>query len=138
MGEDGRLSWDPAWLTGIEVIDEQHRKLFEQMESILNAVRSGEAQERIPGLLAFLMMYADVHFRDEEKAMSDVRYPGLARHRAIHNDMRHQVAEMSVRFQEDPSELTPAVLRFLSDWLVNHIAVEDRRLAAYLAQAQGR
>ena len=126
------LMWDPAWETGIPKIDQQHRLLFDQVDLLFNAVQVNEAGNQIPGLLAFLASYVDAHFRDEEKEMEATHYSELARHRAIHNSLREKVAALVAQFQTDPSVLTIDVLEFLTQWLVDHISVEDRRMALQL------
>jgi hemerythrin-like metal-binding protein len=128
------LAWNPDWETGIRQIDQQHRELFAQVEILMNAIHNDEAAGRIPNLLKFLANYVDVHFQDEETAMKGSNYPGLASHQAIHDDMRGKVAALLIEFQKDPTVVTDQVLDFISEWLVNHINGEDRRMARHLIQ----
>jgi hemerythrin len=54
--------WNPAWETGIDVIDRQHRELLAQFEALLVAIHKNHSDDRIPGLLTFLSSYVDSHF----------------------------------------------------------------------------
>lgn len=131
------LVWNPAWVTGIERIDDQHRALLEQVDQLFEAIHDAGAADRLPGMLVFLAGYVDVHFRDEEGAMEAAGYPGLVSHRAAHDDMRGRLRDLLVQFQEDRSVLTAALLEFMVDWLVNHIDQGDRSMAAYLHRCAG-
>jgi hemerythrin-like metal-binding protein len=128
------LVWNPEWETGIWKIDQQHRELLGQIEGLMSAIHSNEAETRIPGLLAFLAGYVDQHFKDEEVEMEASAYPGMAGHRVIHDQMRGQVAGLLEYYQADPSVITDEVLDFLTSWLINHINGEDRRMAHHLVR----
>jgi len=137
------LVWNPEWETGIWKIDQQHRELLGQIEGLMVAIHANEAEARIPGLLAFLAGYVGRHFQDEESEMEASAYPGLPAHRAIHDNMRKQVAELALQHKTNPAVITDDVLNFLTDWLVKHINGEDRRMAKHLVrwasnQAQAR
>lgn len=126
------LVWNPQWDTGIEMIDLQHKALLAQVETLLEAIHSNDMDGRLPGLLAFLADYVEEHFRMEEVQMAASAYPGLAGHRAIHDDMRQQVGALLARYQLDSRAVTDEVLDFVTDWLIQHINGEDRRMARHL------
>jgi hemerythrin-like metal-binding protein len=126
------LVWNPQWDTGIEEIDLQHKALLAQVETLLEAIHSNDMDGRLPGLLAFLADYVEEHFRMEEAQMEASAYPGLAGHRAIHDDMRQQVGSLLARYELDSRAVTDEVLDFVTDWLIKHINGEDRRMARYL------
>lgn len=126
------LVWNPEWETGVGKIDRQHRDLLGQIEVLMTAIHADEAANRIPGLLDFLATYVDQHFRDEETEMATSSFPRTASHRAIHDEMRGQVARLLIQFKEDPAVITDEVLDFMTDWLVKHINEEDRHLARHL------
>jgi len=124
--------WNPAWETGIPLIDQQHRELLGQFEALLVAIHENHPDDPIPGLLAFLAEYVETHFSTEETHMLGSRYPDLVRHKAIHDAMRARVALLLEGFRKDPRIMTEEVIDFLTDWLVRHINEEDRRMAQHL------
>ena len=128
------LVWNPEWDTGIALVDQQHRSLLEQVDALMTAIHDNDVDRRIPGLLAFLADYVEQHFRVEEERMEATEYAGLAGHRAIHDDMRRQVASLVERFVADSQAVNEEVLEFLTDWLIKHINGEDRRMARHLHQ----
>ena len=126
------VNWNPAWETGIHRIDHQHRELLAQFETLLVAIHEHHPDDRIPDLLAFLSRYVDSHFSTEEAHMQATRYQGLAEHKAIHDEMRFQLGRLVEAFSQDASGVTEEVVQFLTEWLVCHINVEDRRMAQHL------
>ncbi len=128
------VTWNPAWETGIQLIDAQHRQLMMQFDALLVAVHENRANERLPGLVAFLSDYVETHFSTEEERMQATQYPGFAEHKAIHDDMRAQVVNLAGDSQIDPSIMTEKVINYLTDWLIDHINEQDRRLARYLVR----
>ena len=111
-----------------------HRELLAQFETLLAAIHENHSEARIPGLLAFLSCYVDTHFSTEEEHMQATRYPGFTGHKAIHDDLRSQVASLVEDYQRDPSVLTDEVFDFLTDWLIGHINEHDRRMARHIVQ----
>ncbi len=126
------VTWNPAWEMGIQQIDEQHRQLLAQFEALLAAIHENQPDVRIPRLLVFLSNYVDTHFLMEEEHMKATQYPGFIGHKAIHDDMRSQVAGLVVDYQRDPSILTEEVFDFMTGWLIGHINEHDRRLAHHI------
>jgi hemerythrin len=126
------MIWNPDWETGVPLIDQQHRQLLAQLERLFQAVHDDRAAERMPDLLAFLADYVETHFSDEELHMQVTDYPDFLGHKAIHDDLRARVEHLVEAFQQDQAVVTDAVIDFLTDWLVNHIDVEDRRMALHL------
>lgn len=128
------VTWNPAWETGIPLIDAQHRQLLRQFDALLVAIHENRADERLPGLLAFLGDYVETHFAAEEEKMQATGYPGFLGHKAIHDDMRAQVAKLAADYETDPSVMTEKVLDYLTAWLIDHINGQDRRMAHHLVQ----
>ena len=130
--------WNPAWETGIAVIDEQHRKLLAQMEALLLAIHENHPDDQIPEILAFLAGYVDTHFSHEERHMQASSYPGFTGHKAIHDEMRARVAQLVAGYRSNPGVMTESVVDFLTEWLVDHINEHDRRMAAHLHWFEAR
>ena len=124
--------WNPGLETGVPLIDEQHRGLLGQFETLLVAIHEHHPDVRVPRLLDFLADYVETHFSTEEGYMRATCYPGYVGHKAIHDDMRARVAEMVDHFRRDPANMTGEVVDFLTDWLMNHIYQEDRSMAQFL------
>jgi hemerythrin len=76
--------------------------------------------------------YALTHFSTEEKYMQQVNYPDFAAHKKEHEAFVAEVVKQVKAFEENQND--PDVLvGFLKDWLMNHIAVSDKKYSPYLA-----
>lgn len=129
--------WNPAWETGIPLIDQQHQALLAQFEALLVAIHENHSDDRIPPLLQFLADYVDTHFSMEEGLMQVADYPGFAGHKAIHDRMRARVGQLVEAAKGNPAALTEEVIDFMTDWLLRHINEEDRRMAQHVRHADG-
>lgn len=129
--------WNPAWETGISLIDQQHRELLAQFEGLLVAIHENHPEDRIPVLLQFLADYVESHFALEESLMQVADFPGLPGHRLIHDHMRGRVGELVEAAKANPATLTEEIIDFLTDWLLRHINEEDRRMAQHVRHAGG-
>ena len=124
--------WNPAWESGVDQIDQQHRLLLEQFDSLLVAMHENLASDRIMEILAYLSHYVDSHFAIEEEHMRTTHYPGLQAHAAMHDRMSAQVGQMVAGYAQNPTLTQDEVIEFLTDWLLGHINEVDRPMAQFL------
>ena len=128
----GDLVWNPEWDTGVELIDQQHRQLLAKFDELLRVLQVKGQDRHFGSLLTFLADYAEMHLSSEETLMAEVAFPELARHRAIHDEMRSRVKSLLEDHGTSSDLITFELLEFLTHWLINHISVEDRRLAQHI------
>ena len=64
------MKWKDEYSVGIDVIDEQHKKLFEISEVLANAIEINEIKD----ILLFLENYMEFHFNTEEALMKKYGY----------------------------------------------------------------
>lgn len=131
-GDVGDLVWNAEWDTGVELIDQQHRQLLAQFDQVLKALQVKGQDRHFGSLLAFLADYVELHFSSEEALMVEVGFPDLTRHRAIHDEMRARVRALLEDYETSSDLVTFELLEFLTNWLIDHISVEDRRVAEYI------
>jgi hemerythrin-like metal-binding protein len=127
-----KVEWDPAWETGIEIIDFQHRYLLDQLNRLIAAPDPESLETEAGRALDLLLAYVDFHFKLEETFMDSTGFGAFPEHQAAHDRMREQAR----RLVRDRGQLTGRqgvrVRDYLIDWLVNHISTEDRRMAKHL------
>ena len=131
--------WDQRFVTGIEVVDEQHHRLVDITNRLGDVMLAGNAMSegRMQVLFLELSTYARKHFSDEEMLM---REAGLdARHIETHTMHHHQFVEQLASMwrtrgaMKNPIE---TVHGFLSAWLAFHILGEDQAMARQIAQVR--
>ena len=78
------LQWDNEYSVNINLIDEQHKGLFDLLNDLYDAVVTGEGREETARILRELHDYAETHFSDEENLMGEHNFSGLDKHKSIH------------------------------------------------------
>ncbi|MDX1458168.1 MAG: bacteriohemerythrin [Marinobacter sp.] len=121
--------WNSHFETGIELIDQQHRKLV----AILNRLGrqlTGADDLQFHTLLQDLLDYTHYHFSAEEKIwqkyFSD--QPLFRGHHQAH-ELFFQQVQAYWRAEEGGKQDLEGLLDFLTRWLAFHILESDRRMA---------
>lgn len=120
---------------GIHEIDEEHQQLFDCLDEMLHAAGNNQGHAKTLAALDKLQHYTQTHFRVEECVMRLFDYPDFAAHKARHDDFIEELGEMRERAKSE--DITPLMVSFLLDWLVNHIQSVDTRYVAYFKQKGG-
>jgi hemerythrin len=131
-----RFEWDPAWETGVSIIDRQHRQLVDHAARLLDDVMGGRTDLDVQASLQFLTQFADFHFRDEERIMAEAGYPSLQAHQVEHQALRERLEAMAQKQAQAQGGLTADLVRFVHHWIARHVDSMDRALADFL-QARG-
>ncbi|MDD5271778.1 MAG: hemerythrin family protein [Methylovulum sp.] len=136
------LTWSDSFATKIDIVDLQHKKLFE----LLNKLSVSFGQNKEPGenlvgdILQELVAYADKHFIDEELLMLhsklDPRHINI--HRMEHKSFMYDAQSMWEHFgtEEDVQEIAEKLVRFITSWLTFHILGIDQTMAAQILAIQ--
>lgn len=121
------VTWDEGLATGIEVIDNDHRKLLTLLNNLQSAVHypTGEAFER--QALDELVDYTKYHFEREEKLMQEASYPDFEAHKKQHEEMIAKVGEFLAAYENNREGTIEKLTKFLKNWLVDHIAGTDQQ-----------
>lgn len=120
------IHWDDRLETGIQLVDQQHKTLVKLINQLFQSMKSGGDLQVLSSVLDELVDYTLTHFRTEEELMQKTGYPGLEKHRNIHEVFVGKVGE-AVRKLKAGERVSPADLyNFLKGWLINHIEQEDR------------
>lgn len=123
-----RLEWKEAYQSGNRIIDQEHRKLFEVGNEMLDAAFQAEAEPEVfRSVLDRLVLDIEKHFRDEEKILAEHNYAELEAHKTLH----HALSKHAERLKSDviSGRIT---LGSLVDFIANsviarHIFKEDQK-----------
>jgi hemerythrin len=129
------LVWKDEYSVGFEPIDAQHKQLVAAINGLIQGSRRGAAAADVAFIktLKSAIEYAQTHFSTEEKYMLQAAYPDLAEHKKQHEAFVAEIVIQLRAFESGKNE--PSVLlTFLKDWLLDHIAVMDKKYAPYLAK----
>lgn len=124
--------WDSKYSVNIAEIDRQHQKLFDLFNELYDAMQQGHGNDVVGKVLASVVDYTAYHFAYEEKLFQQYGYPDESAHRAEHAKLAEQAKVLVQKLQAGQSHVTMATLKFLCDWLNNHILGSDRKFAPFL------
>ena len=130
------IKWDDKYLTNIEIIDSQHKKIFKSVNEIFDALEELEKKEKILELVNHLDFYTNVHFNTEENYMLDLGYPEYNEHKKAHDAFKktYELIKNNYIYKQGKSVYVLAIHlnQTLADWLDHHLQNEDQRLAIFL------
>lgn len=116
--------------TGIAIVDEEHKVLFDIIGKIYTAIDAELVHDKfdlILDILDELKEYTRVHFADEEKYMKEINYSGLAQQQLLHEKFIETLNSVNLDDVDDnQEEYLFEVLNFLQNWLINHILKVDK------------
>ena len=95
-----RLRWIEAFETGSAEIDDMHRKLVQDCNSILLLLENEAAWPLIVGETRKLVADCIAHFREEERFLQRTGFPRCADHTAAHHRLEHELNNLVVRMEE--------------------------------------
>ena len=129
------IPWSEEYLLGIEVVDKQHKGIFDIVHRFYEECLVSEGEKTVEDTLAFLKSYTEDHFRAEEALMEQHNFPRLDEHKGLHVAFLERFGELVHELNSvGPSqELADDTADMVQNWLVDHIAQEDRQYAPFVA-----
>lgn len=129
------IPWSDAMLTGEAGIDEQHQILLNLLNSAAEQLNTSSSRLQLEEIVRDLMSYALYHFDTEEELMLAHAYPHPERNRHLqeHRNFSTTVARLHQDIVQGTLVTRDELLRFLHDWLLNHILKSDKQLGDFLA-----
>lgn len=133
------LSWSSEYETGIDIIDSQHKQLFDyldQVELTIASQNSAQVEEIARGLIH----YAISHNTFEESLMKQAGYPMLEAHAQVHESFKERAHGYIRQLDEgqDPMRVARDIRTHIGLWLINHIKREDRHYVPYVKKKLDR
>lgn len=132
MVRENPCEFTDEYLTGIELIDVEHKELFRIVDKANRLVKSYDnvsGFDNIIGILNELKEYTKEHFADEEEYMEDIHYEGLEAQKRAHEAFIDKLNNIDIeQIDENPQEYLQELLEFLLGWLINHILYTDKKI----------
>lgn len=128
------ITWSSEYDTGIESIDEQHRRLVEIVNRFDDASRRGKGTRVMRDILNDLIGYTQEHFAHEESLMAAAGYEGLRKHQTLHRQLLQKVERYQYDFEQG-KRITSEVRDLLRYWVESHLLDEDQAFAVTCRRA---
>lgn len=124
------FAFTEQYMTGIELIDIEHRKLFKiirEINDVIHAEYLHDKYDQIIYILRELKEYTEMHFADEERYMESIQYEGLAHQQIAHEAFVKRLQELDLeQIDENQTDCLEDLIQFLLTWLSNHILRMDK------------
>lgn len=130
------IVWNASLMTGVEVIDEQHKILVNMINEASDRLSEQSGREVLEQIVLDLMGYALYHFDTEEELMIENQYDELAKNQHFHEHRTFSttVSELQQDIRQGKLISREDILTFLNHWLINHILHTDQQLGQFLVQ----
>ena len=126
--------WKDSYLIGVELIDEQHKKLFSAVGEMRENLIKGDApqyKQHLIEITKFLKDYCIYHFETEEGYQRDISFERYLEHKKEHDKLLRDVLKYEKELTESnfAAPIVKGLLGFISTWLVYHVCGEDQQIS---------
>lgn len=121
------LAWQDDLDTGIQVIDNQHKRIVEMINQLHGAQMRRNAS-LVGQVIEELVDYTISHFAFEETLLEDAGYEFTRAHKKVHELFIKRVSEYRLRFAAG-EDVADELKQLLGRWLFNHIRNDDANYA---------
>lgn len=124
--------WNENFATGIEIVDEQHKRLVELLNVLVGHLAFQSDAPTLNKIFDELREYTVVHFLTEENIWRHYfeNDPWDEWHRKAHGDFVAKLLEIKAKESEETTdEVIEEIVAFLTNWLALHIIESDKRMA---------
>ncbi len=139
--ESDPFAFTSKYMTGITLIDDEHRRLFEIIKETNDLIHEEflhDKYDEIVRLITELRDYTEFHFSDEEALMTRIQYPGLNAQKRAHSAFIERLVEIDLNdldeMDDHQQEYLLDLIQFLLDWLTNHILACDQKIGEYMRE----
>jgi hemerythrin len=119
---------------GVRDLDQQHQTIMQLLNELHEEMMNGKVNEVLAPLINKLVSLSREHFATEETLMDSTQFPGLADHRANHQELSRKVGEFIARQETGDRAAYSQFMYFLREWITRHMEKEDQQYAPWLAE----
>ncbi len=130
-----RYEVTPDLITGYDMIDREHRQLFDAVNQLLDSFSDSKktGKDQMDRAATFLTNYVDKHFGHEEDVQKKYEWREYETHHKFHEEYKRQLKEILNRIpSEGPSIQNMSEINVHVVRLITHIRTMDKRLGAFL------
>ena len=130
--EKDPFAFTEEYWTGIELIDDEHKKLFDiirETNDIIHAQFLHDKYDEIMRILHELQKYTERHFKDEEDYMERIGYKRIEVQKRAHEAFVDKIKKIDLReIDDNQEEYLEELIDYLLKWLSNHILKMDKKI----------
>ena len=126
------INWIADYDTGIKLVDQQHRKLVENLNKLNRAVEGHLNREEIKQIFIDLSNYCNYHFSTEEMLMERSEYDGFDDHKMEHLNCFSKVKNCYRRFEGGNDDAVKELIDYLTSWWSDHVLGKDKEFIPFI------
>ena len=132
------VSWSESLSVGIEFLDNQHKHLIELTNELYRAyMLGGNTLDTVfHATMRRVADYIRLHFATEQKLFKLIDYPDSLEHKNEHDILVYKVIKTLKEYQWDKNFVPLDFVKFLKEWVINHVAKSDQKYAAFYRRAR--
>lgn len=127
-----QLVWQDRFNIGVDVIDREHKKLFNVLNKLFAYGKEEEKSQWVcQEAIKYFRDHALQHFSEEEEYMQSIHYAGLETHKHIHTNFREKTLpalESELLRTNYSMEAVDHFLGVCAGWLIGHTLIEDHAI----------
>ncbi|OGI23145.1 MAG: hypothetical protein A2287_05045 [Candidatus Melainabacteria bacterium RIFOXYA12_FULL_32_12] len=142
MNNELHIEWTEDLRTGIEEIDEQNKKIIDNVNALYQACKESKCKDEIIKIVEDLDFYTTVHFEIEEKYMKTYDYSKYLEHKKAHTFFKDTYEQIRYHYHyvegNPPYKYRHVYLyalhlhQTLVDWLNVHLITFDKEFINFL------
>ena len=129
------MAWTSDLDTGIEAIDQQHRKIVDYINALDVATRKKDSAA-VGQVLDGLEEYCHTQFAFEEALQVKVGYKHAKSHKMVHDVFARRMAKYRERHKAG-EDIADHLHEALNSWLLLHIKREDKNFVPDVKRSMG-
>lgn len=129
-----QLVWHEQYECDNEVINSEHRGLFNVVNDLLAEMLSGRPTDEVVTLVEVLMRDISKHFHDEIEILAAVGYPGVTEHATLHRELMNGTVALVEKFHAGTLEIGELFNFLAHDVVAKHILGADREFFPFINQ----
>jgi hemerythrin-like metal-binding protein len=131
-----QLVWHPSYSCGLPEIDDHHRSLFAQINTLLAAIMGQSPPHKVTALIDTLISHVTHHFEEEEKLLQQTGFPQAQAHAAQHRELLDHAAYLVDRFKSRDLDIAELFQFLASELVAQHMLGADRAFFNHLNPLQ--
>src|SRR5690606_5356201 len=112
-----RITWSPEYELGIAVIDKQHQRIVELINTLDRLVDEPDTHIAVSRVLYDLVDYSESHFGLDAALMKEAGFDGLDEHHQAQETFVRKIGVMQRRHEAD-EDVAGLLLALLERWLM--------------------
>ncbi|MCL2806200.1 MAG: bacteriohemerythrin [Treponema sp.] len=128
------IVWDNKYITGIDLIDSQHKQLVDYTNELYNACLGGDKgiNDIFKNTMSHVVDYVLHHFNTELELLKKINFPKYHEHKVMHDTLIKEILSAANDYKEGKQFVPNHFVRILKDWVFSHVAVYDKEYALYV------